>query len=276
MKNLNIMLEDELLTPLSDPVPRGRQKQFLISNSYQSAASSTCGRKERKFLSVIWGQEGRHCRWVTQARRYEMNRFFQTFAVIGWIFCVVQTCPADILGVTVQGPGGTGSATFAGDTANIQEDFTSLGYINDTIQVGSDEVITLNKYIINATGDTWTDFELTLSGGATITEAYSITRFDQWSTLPASALTFWDGTVSSDSDDVLNMDLVLNFPNPGTYVMTEYPTIPEPATFTLLCSALAGLGGAVYLRRAALALTTSAGFRRRSEPAGKIKASLVP
>jgi hypothetical protein len=31
MKNLNIMLEDELLTPLSDPVPRGRQKQFPIS-----------------------------------------------------------------------------------------------------------------------------------------------------------------------------------------------------------------------------------------------------
>jgi hypothetical protein len=31
MKKLNIMLEDELLPPRSDPVPRGRQKQFPIS-----------------------------------------------------------------------------------------------------------------------------------------------------------------------------------------------------------------------------------------------------
>lgn len=31
MKKLNTMIEDGLLTPLSDPVPRGRQRQFPIS-----------------------------------------------------------------------------------------------------------------------------------------------------------------------------------------------------------------------------------------------------
>ncbi len=171
---------------------------------------------------------------------------------------VPASATAQITGITFSGPGGT--VADGGTSGNLTEPiltYTAVDYIDVSITVNSAGSYNINEaplfgIIHNSTGQAWSGFQL-------VNLTPSLGSFDNsWSyyTSPFTSLlnttTLVVASGGAGVPDGTGMSMFGNYvtTGPGTLVLRETPiAVPEPATITLLSSALLLIGGIQLFRR---------------------------
>jgi hypothetical protein len=162
---------------------------------------------------------------------------------------VPASATAQITGITFSGPGGT--VADGGTSGNLTEPILTYTAVDSAGSYNINEA-PLFGIIHNSTGQAWSGFQL-------VNLTPSLGSFDNsWSyyTSPFTSLlnttTLVVASGGAGVPDGTGMSMFGNYvtTGPGTLVLRETPiAVPEPATITLLSSALLLIGGIQLFRR---------------------------